>query len=294
MVTMELRETPSIALDRDRFMALAASHYENFPVGSVLVPRKLRRHVHRLYAFARTADDIADEEQDPVLLAAYRQSFLEHVQGEVAEPIPLFIDLAATIHELHLPLPLFTALLDAFAQDLEKGRYCESELFAYCRRSADPVGRLVLRIFDRPGEDLAQLSDQICTALQLVNHLQDMASDYRDRNRIYFPQEDLERFAVSEKDLEAGSASPELRRLVLHWSSRCTEMLVAGWPLTNTVPGRLSMELRAVIRAAAAVLAGIRAVDGDVLANRVRLGKWQKFSILLSAMMTRRMPESLS
>ncbi|MHC5063422.1 MAG: squalene synthase HpnC [Planctomycetota bacterium] len=293
MVTMELRETPSIALDRGRFMALAASHYENFPVGSVLVPKHLRRHVHRLYAFARTADDIADEEQDAALLTAYRQCFLEHLDGKEKQSVPLFADLVDSIRELNLPVPLFTALLDAFALDLKKGRYNETELFDYCRQSADPVGRLVLLIFGLPDERMAEMSDRICTALQLVNHLQDMASDYRERNRIYFPQEDFEKFSVSEKDLEAASASPQLRSLVLHWSGRCAEMLASGWPLTDAVPGRLRMELRAVVRGAAAILAGIKAVDGDVLANQVRLSKWQKTSTLFWAMLSKRMPGSL-
>jgi len=158
-------------------MALAAEHYENFPVGSVLVPRHLRHHIHRIYAFARTADDIADELRDPALLAAYRQSFLDHLAGKVRDEIPLHADLALSIEQLNLPVELFTDLLDAFAQDLRQGRYDQEGLFDYCRRSADPVGRLVLLVFGCQQPELAPLSDRICTGLQLVNHLQDIKAD---------------------------------------------------------------------------------------------------------------------
>ncbi|MEY2980605.1 MAG: hypothetical protein RL562_832, partial [Planctomycetota bacterium] len=108
--------------DRAAFLSLAAEHYENFPVGSILVPKRLRPHMHRIYAFARIADDIADERRDAALLAAFRADFLEHVGGAPSRPLPLFADLAVTVRELDLPVDLFTDLLDAFAQDLEVRR----------------------------------------------------------------------------------------------------------------------------------------------------------------------------
>lgn len=274
-------------------MALAAEHYENFPVGSVLVPRHLRHHIHRIYAFARTADDIADELRDPALLAAYRQSFLDHLAGKVRDEIPLHADLALSIEQLNLPVELFTDLLDAFAQDLRQGRYDQEGLFDYCRRSADPVGRLVLLVFGCQQPELAPLSDRICTGLQLVNHLQDIKADYLQRDRIYFPMEDLQRYEVSEADMGAESASPGLRRLVLHWAERCQRMFIEGWPLTLKVPGRLRLELRAIIGGAAAILSGIKAVDGDVLAHRVRTGRIKKFRVLSRAVLSSRMPEGL-
>ena len=141
---METHTDPQVVHDRSGFMALAQRHYENFPVGSFLVPRQQRPHIHRIYAFARTADDIVDEHQDAAALQEYRESFLAHLEGDGTQTkeVPLFADLRATIRELDLPSELFLDLLDAFAQDLEVRRYADGEqLFAYCRKSADPIGR---------------------------------------------------------------------------------------------------------------------------------------------------------
>jgi phytoene/squalene synthetase len=128
-----------------RYLALAGRHYENFPVGSWLLPARARRHLHRIYAFARTADDLADEQRDAAALAAFRADFLRHLAGEAAD-VPLFVDLVATIRACDLEPACFTDLLDAFAQDCVQTRYDAGQLLAYCRRSADPVGRLVLRV----------------------------------------------------------------------------------------------------------------------------------------------------
>lgn len=273
------------ATDRQEFEALAAEHYENFPVGSLLVPRRLRRHVHRIYAFARIADDIADERRDATLLAGYRTSFLAHRRG-VAGDVPLFVDLDATIEQLDLPEELFTALLDAFAQDLEVTRYrSDEELFDYCRRSADPVGRLVLRVFGYRDEELDRLSDRICTGLQLLNHLQDLGSDLRERDRVYFPQADLERFGVREEDLIAASATPGVRALVAYWLDRTVTMFAEGWPLMTRVRGRLRLELRAIVGSACRVVRRIRACDHDVLGGAVRVSKAERVAAVARAML---------
>ena len=224
--------------DREALSQLAAEHYENFPVGSFLVPKASRVHFHRVYAFARTADDLADEHRDLDLLLAFRRSFEEHLDAAevrrlelVAEPLPLFVDLCSSIRELELPRELFLALLDAFEQDLRVGRYADdAALLDYCTRSADPVGRLVLRIFGHRDPALDALSDPICTALQLVNHLQDIRSDLVERDRIYFPTGDLDRFGVAEDDLRAATASDGVKALVAHWLDRSAAMLREGWP----------------------------------------------------------------
>lgn len=277
--------------DRAAFLALAGEHYENFPVGSFLVPKRLRPHMHRIYAFARIADDIADEHRDPVLLASYRASFEAHRRGD-ADDVPLFVDLAATIDELQLPDELFLALLDAFAQDLRVSRYgSDDELFAYCRLSADPVGRLVLRVFGHADAEFDRLSDRICTGLQLLNHLQDLRSDLRERDRIYFPTPDLERFGVHPDDLLAARASDGVRALVGHWLDRTVGMFAEGWPLTDAVRGRLRLELRAIVGSACAVARRIRACDHDVLGGDVRLSKARKVSALLRALVGSAPPE---
>src|SRR5687767_15784046 len=128
-------------------MALARTHYENFPAGSWLVPRAHRAHIHRIYAFARTADDLADEHQDAAALAAFRQSFADHLAGRASPGVALFSDLTRTVRERRLPEALFFDLLDAFALDLTCSRHDGASLLAYCAKSADPIGRLVLRVF---------------------------------------------------------------------------------------------------------------------------------------------------
>ncbi len=278
--------------ERADFMAMAGRHYENFPVGSWLVPRSLRRHIHRIYAFARTADDIADEQQDERMLQDYRDSFCAHLQPQpqTQPTVLLFQDLAATIEQFQLPQQLFLDLLDAFAQDLKVNRYDEVGLMDYCRLSADPVGRLVLRVFGQATPARDALSDQICTGLQLLNHLQDIREDLLQRDRLYFPQEDLRRFGVQETDLRASQASAEVLALVQHWAQRIAGMFRAGWPLTQMVSGRLRLELRAILWGAAHVLQEIQAQQYDVLAQHIRLRRRQKLQVLGLALLSPKMP----
>ncbi|MCA8976578.1 MAG: squalene synthase HpnC [Planctomycetes bacterium] len=274
--------------DPSRYRELARRHYENFPVGSWLLPRRARRHLHRIYAFARTADDIADELRDAAALAAFRADFLAHLDG--AREVTLFVDLAATMRECELEPELFTDLLDAFAQDLVQNRYDRAGLLDYCRRSADPVGRLVLRVCGHRSDRFDRWSDSICTALQLLNHLQDLGDDLRSRDRVYFPQEDLDRFGVDEAQLGAERASAAVRAFVLFEAETIAAQFAAGWPLVTAVTGRLRFELRAILRGAAAVLGRIRAVDGDVLGGRVHLTKAERTGTVLLGLMSSRMP----
>ena len=205
----------------------------------------------------------------------------------------MFVDLVATIEECRLPLALFTDLLDAFAQDLVVTQYDHAALRDYCRCSANPVGRLVLRVCGYRDDEMDQLSDQICTALQLVNHLQDIGSDLRERGRVYFPQEDLERFGVERSMLLAPAANQQVRSLVLHWVDQLVVELSAGFELTCRVRGRLRYELRAIVRGAAAVLGRIRAAEGDVLREVLRLSKMQQFRCVLLGLLSRKRPRIL-
>jgi squalene synthase HpnC len=269
-------------------LVLARQHYENFPVGSWLLPKVARRHLHRIYAFARTADDLADEVRDAAALAAFRAEFQRHLDGPGDEP--LFVDLVATIRDCRLETSLFTDLLDAFAQDCVQGRYDRAELMDYCRRSADPIGRLVLRVCGYRDAALDRLSDRICTGLQLLNHLQDLGRDLHQRDRIYFPREDLVRFGVGEAELRADRAGPGVKALARHWAGWLAQEFAAGWPLVDAVRGRLRWELRAILRGAAAVLQRIAAVDGDVLGGRVHLSRGERARTVLAGLCRRRAP----
>lgn len=283
----ETATSPAIAADlRDpqHFLTLAQRHYENFPVGSWLLPKPARRHLHRIYAFARTADDLADELQDRAALRSFREEFLRHRDGGVRD-VPLFTELFASIRERDLELSLFTDLLDAFDQDCHQRRYTRPELLDYCKRSADPVGRLVLRVCGYRDPRMDEWSDHICTGLQLVNHLQDLREDLLERDRVYFPVEELEACGATVDDLRAPRASAPVRRFVLEQAARVGEGLAAGWPLIGAVRGRLRLELRAIVRGAAAVLARIRAVDGDVLGGDVHLSKLARLRTVFAGLL---------
>src|SRR5215831_12399444 len=187
---------------------LARSHYENFPVGSILVPKRLRKHVYSVYAFARVADDFADEGYETgELTEAQRLAALDDWERKLEDCYrgradhPVFVALAETVKELRLPIQLFTGLLSAFKQDVVKRRYADfEEVLDYCSRSANPVGRLILLLFDYREEGLAELSDCVCTGLQLANFWQDVEVDIR-KDRVYLPQNEMARFGVSDDDL---------------------------------------------------------------------------------------------
>ncbi len=195
---------------------LARSHYENFLVASLLLPRRLRQPFYNVYAFCRTADDLADESPSAEIalrrLDDFQRQLDETFAGRPSEN--LFIALATTIGRFDLPQQPFDELLDAFRQDQHKTRYANSEeLFDYCRRSANPVGRIVLRLGDCFDDENAAFSDQICTGLQLANFWQDVARDY-GIGRIYMPEDAMSRFGVTESMLGHSSTSDQLRQLL--------------------------------------------------------------------------------
>ncbi|MFO1464195.1 MAG: squalene synthase HpnC, partial [bacterium] len=220
---------------------LARHHYENFPVGSVLIPKELRPYVWAIYAFARRADDIADEDfPEAERLPALRawQALLE--KSQVA-PVnhPVFLALKETIRKFQIPTQLLVDLVTAFKWDVEVKRYPSfNDVLYYCRHSANPVGRLVLLLFGYRDEQRMLLSDKICSALQLANFWQDVSVDL-EKNRIYLPLEDLKRFQVPEAELFARNCSPRFQDLLRFQVERTEQMFREGAPLVYTVKGRL-------------------------------------------------------
>ncbi len=268
---------------------LARSHYENFPVGSLLAPRPLRKHFYAIYAFARTADDFADEgygegysEQDRLdLLNEWREMLRESFAGRARHPV--FIALAETRAEFDLPVALFEDLLSAFTQDVLIRRY-ESfdQLMDYCRRSANPIGQLILLLFGYKDEQHHLWSDSICTALQLANHWQDVAIDL-DKDRIYLPLEDLARFGLTVEALKLKQANEAFRQLMRFEVARARELFARGKPLCTRVSGRLGLELRAVWAGGSRILDRIEENDCDVFTRRPVITKTDKLRILWRA-----------
>ncbi|MBL8516345.1 MAG: squalene synthase HpnC [Betaproteobacteria bacterium] len=256
---------------------MPVDHYENFPVASFLLPRHLRKPIETIYRFARSADDFADEGDlaDSArleLLDGYRQSLHRLSAGQRGELGPLFLELAHWIESYDLPVELFHDLLDAFSQDVTTKRYANiRDLMDYCSRSANPIGRLLVHLNKRQSEQTLRWSDAICSALQLINFWQDVAVDWR-KGRVYLPQEDLERFSVSESDIADARTGDAWQALMAFQCQRARELLESGRPLTRALPGRMGYELRFVLAGGHAILDKIDAVKGDVFRRRPVLG----------------------
>lgn len=251
---------------------MSVGHYENFPVGSILLPRRMRRAVHAIYHFARYADDIADEgDAQPAERLAALQALRDELGRIEAGQVPqtaLMQRLAAVIAEYRLPLAPFYDLLSAFSQDVEKTRYQNfAELVDYCRRSANPVGRLMLHLYGEHDPKSVAMSDGICTALQLINFWQDVAVDWR-KGRVYIPQDDLARFRIGEAQIAARDAGGVWPMLMDKEVKRALAMLEAGSPLGLKLKGRLGLELRLIILGGERILKKIHDARGDVLTQR--------------------------
>jgi squalene synthase HpnC len=268
---------------------VAKSHYENFPVGSFLLPKRIRKHFYAIYAFARLADDMADEEASGALspdrrlemLGQWREMLIRSFDSRPTHPV--FIALGKTAAEFNLPRILFEELLSAFAQDVTTGRYKTfDDLRDYCRRSANPVGRLILLLFGYRDPQLLEWSDCICTALQLANHWQDVSVDLI-KDRIYIPAEDMARFAVTELDLTARPAQAAFRELMRFEVARARELFLLGRPLCASVTGRLALELRVVWLAGMKVLKRIEENGYDVLTSRPAIGNAERLMMIWPA-----------
>jgi squalene synthase HpnC len=263
--------------------SLHRSHYENFPVASLLLPAHMRRHIAAVYAFARTADDFADEGSLSVserlaLLDGWSERLHEVARGapsrtavhpgEPADAPQLFAQLATTMREKSLPVHLFEALLSAFRQDVTVHRYeTWQELFDYCRRSANPVGRIVLRIAGHRDDRMDAWSDAICTALQLTNFWQDLRVDVA-RGRLYVPVEEIRAHGADERQLEGLSMDAAWRQTIAAAVSRTKQLFDSGRPLCDMTRGRLRLELRATWLGGSRILDRIEAAGFDALSQR--------------------------
>jgi hydroxysqualene synthase len=263
----------------------AREHYENFPVASVLMPRAMRPHVAAVYAFARVADDFADEggrsdSERLALLDAWRDCLhacASDATAPVAVGLPpqtphIFVAVSDTIRSCRLGVSPFDDLLSAFRQDVTTTRYeTWHDVLDYCRRSANPVGRLVLGIAGYRDDALDRGSDAICTALQLTNFWQDLERDWR-KGRLYLPLEDCRREGASTSDLDAGRATPAWRRVMEQAAARTEDLFEEGRHVCDGVKGRLRLELRATWLGGRRILARVKRAEFDVFRRRPTLG----------------------
>jgi len=263
-------------------LTVARLHYENFPVASLLVPRKLRKHIAAVYAFARFADDIADESDESAEarledLHEWRVMLSECVEHESDDPV--FLALGDTLRRFTLPVQFFHDLLDAFEQDIVQSEYADfEEVLEYCRRSANPVGRILLALFGCLNARTAVLSDALCTGLQLANFWQDVSIDIR-KPRVYIPQEDMQRFGVTSDDLHR-RATPAVQKLMAFEVERSREYFTAACALFPLLPFRLRLELKAVWSGGRAILDKIEALQYRVTTARPSLNRFQTARIL--------------
>lgn len=252
---------------------VARDHYENFPVASLLLPKDKRRHVAAIYAFARQADDFADEAvyagRRAGLLADWRRRLDQAAAGTAEHPV--FIALADTLATHGLPAQLLHDLISAFEQDVRVASYETFEdLLDYCRLSANPVGRLLLSLFDRREEHLMARSDAICSALQLANFWQDVAVDL-DKGRCYLPRLEMTRFQVSREDLARRTVTPGFAELMRFQVGRTRALFVQGATLPSEVGGRLGLELKLVLLGGLRILDLIETAGFDVFTKRPKL-----------------------
>lgn len=252
-------------------------HYENFPVASPLLPTHLRAPVRVIYAFARSADDLADEgDATPDMRLAALKAYtseLQRIDADQAPQTELFQTLADTLQTYGLATQPLHDLLSAFSQDVVQTRYPTYEdLLAYCTRSANPVGRIMLGLFTQDQPQNLERSDAICSALQIINFLQDVAIDW-DKARVYLPQEDLHRFGVSEQQIADAEVDSRWRELMAFEVERARQLMRSGAPLALDMPGRFGWELRLIVLGGLRILEKIEAVGFDVFRHRPTLNK---------------------
>lgn len=289
----------------DPAAVMTQARTENFPVASRLLPRRVRAHLLAVYGFARLVDDTGDEvvpgaaggTPRPDGVVRGRMALLDEIEADLARlwagetpRYELIARLASARAEHALPIDPFRALIEANRRDQLVHRYATfTELVGYCELSAHPVGELVLRIFDAATPERLRLSGHACTALQLVEHWQDVAEDYA-AGRVYLPQEDLARFAVPEDDLGRASASPALRELMAFEVQRARQLLDRGAPLARTLRGRPAFAVRAFVAGGRAALDAIERAGYEVLALPPRAGRARRAAYVLSELWRARPP----
>lgn len=262
---------------------IAQQHYENFPVASRFVPKEIRPYVWSIYAFARIADDYADEPGFTLAeridnLNQWEQFLLECYHGNPTHRV--FAALAETVERFQIPIELFQDLLSAFRADVTINRYeTFGGVLEYCRCSANPIGRLVLLLFNYRSESMMELSDSICTALQLTNFWQDISVDMQ-KDRIYLPLEDFDEFGFPIQDLFARKINDRFREMMAFQVQRTAELFVAGKPLLSKVGRDLSYELKLTWNGGMRILKKIHSSDYDVLTHRPVLTLADKMMLL--------------
>lgn len=267
---------------------MAIDHYENFPVASILLPATLQRPIALIYRFAREADDFADEgDATPSERLAQLATF-SHEIARIADhkpcETPWFNELAAVIYAHQLPLSCFKDLLSAFRQDVQQSRYNHyDELLDYSRRSADPVGHLLLTLFGQASPQNLIYSSAICTSLQLINFWQDIAVDWQ-KGRVYLPQEDMRQFGITEQHLARNDTEGRWTEFMLFQLERTRSLLDTGRPLGQILKGRIGLEMRLIIAGGDCILQKISQVDGDVFRHRPTLKSLDWLVMLLRAL----------
>jgi squalene synthase HpnC len=281
----------SINLDEsyEEAIRFAKKHYENFPVVSFLIPKRLRKHVAIIYWFARTADDIADE---GTLSGDERIKLLEDFENDLKNSLKnnsggIFeLTLINTIREMNLSTENFFDLIKAFKQDVIKMRYKNfDQILEYCRFSANPVGRLILELFGIRNEEALLYSDKICTALQLANFYQDISIDYK-KGRIYLTEDEMEDFSVPKKVFELNENNLNFKRLLKFNVDRTQQLFNEGKSLFKFLKGRLKFEIKWTVYGGEAILSKIRSSDYQVLQNRPDLSVIDFFKLFLKALFT--------
>lgn len=278
---------PSLAAARAYCAHVARSHYENFTVVSLLLPRRLVRHFHAVYAYCRWSDDLADETAGGAealrLIDWWRGELLSCYRGQPRHPIT--IALRETIRRFQIPPDPFLNLLIAFEQDQTVRNYTTfDELLGYCRNSANPVGHLVLYLFECFDLKRARLADEVCTGLQLANFWQDMGRDLAV-GRVYLPEEDRKRFGYPDVDLFAGRCTSQFRDLMRFQVDRARAFLDRGKALVPLVPRKAQVDVSLFIGGGGAILAAIEKVNCDVWTCRPEVTRFQKLKLLATEVM---------
>lgn len=271
--------------------ALASQHYENFPVASFALPKDLRYPIALIYHFARCADDFADEDNHTqaerlALLQGYVDE-LNIIKANGSSQDAFFIEFAQMLRDRKLPLEPFYDLLDAFKQDVIKARYVNfDEVLDYCKRSANPIGALLLHLFNKASPKNLVYSDNICSALQLINFYQDVAIDFDDTDhprRIYCCQDEMQQFGITETQMAAQQSNVNWERFMRFNVERAETMLQNGKPLGRILPGRMGLEMRLIIAGGETIIRKLKVVNGDVFHKRPTIKAWDWPAILIKA-----------
>jgi len=269
-------------------LAISKNHYENFPVASWVLPRKMRLPTAAIYAFARRADDFADEgdasaaqriAQLDELAQQVEQLYASHKSGHKTahkSEDPVFIALADCVKRFNLPRECFTDLISAFKQDVTQKRYADfGELIQYCRRSANPVGRLMLYLYGQTDRKTLAQSDAVCSALQLINFYQDMAQDYRELGRIYIPQDEIRAAFVNETYFNSQRTDGPMILLMRKQYERAHKLLQSGAPLGKSLKGRFGFEMRLIIAGGSCILLKLDKQTDNVFSRpRLNFNDW--------------------